>query len=59
MIKALALKRDHQHALDDQHNLRHFLWAWRGWAFPLRGLVFGFWVLTVNPGFVSYYGPQE
>jgi hypothetical protein len=27
--------------------------AWRRWAFQQRGLLFGFWVITVNPGLVS------
>jgi hypothetical protein len=54
---ALAVKDDHQHALDIQPHLHRFLWALRGWAFPLIELLFGFWVITVNPGFVSCYDP--
>jgi hypothetical protein len=27
--------------------------------YSLRRLMFGFWIITVKPGFVSYYDPQE
>jgi hypothetical protein len=35
--------------------LPRFLRVWRERAFPLRGVQFGFWVVTVNPGFISCY----
>jgi hypothetical protein len=59
MNNALTVKKDHQHALDVQPDLLRFLRAQGGWGFPLRGLLFGFWVMTVNPGFMSSYDPQE
>jgi hypothetical protein len=51
MKSAFIVKKDHQHALDIRLDLPHFLQTWRGWAFALRGLLFGFWIVTVNPGF--------
>jgi hypothetical protein len=33
--------------------------TWRWWAFALRGLLFGFWITRVNPGFVSCYDPRD
>ena len=36
-------------------DLPRFLWT-RNSVLPLRGLQFGFWVVTVDPGFVSCYG---
>jgi hypothetical protein len=35
-------------------DLPHFLQTWRGWAFLLRGLLFGFWIITVNSGYFSF-----
>ena len=32
---------------------------WKGQAFPLKGVLFGLWVVTVGPGFVSNCDPQE
>jgi hypothetical protein len=55
---ALTVKKD-QHALDVWPNLPHFLRTWRGEVFPLRGLLFCFRVITVNPGFASCYDPRE
>jgi hypothetical protein len=52
MNNTLAVK-DHQHALDIHPDLPCFLWVWKGWAFPMRGLLFGFWVVTMNSDFVS------
>jgi hypothetical protein len=54
-----SVKKDHQHALDVQPGVPCFPWAWRGEAFPVRGLLVGFWVITVNPGFISCYDCQE
>lgn len=51
-------KKD-QHALDFRPDLPRFLRAWNGRAFPLRWLLFGFWVKTVNPSFISCYDPWE
>jgi hypothetical protein len=36
-----------------------FLWMWKIQAFPLIGLLFGWWVVSVAPGFVSPCDPQE
>jgi hypothetical protein len=59
MNNAVTVKRDHQHDPDAWPDLPHFLLAWRGQAFPLRGLLFGFWVTTVNSGFIFCCDPQE
>jgi hypothetical protein len=59
MMNALTVKINHQHILDIWPALPHFLWSWSGQPFPLRGHVFGFWVITLNPGFVSCYDPLE
>jgi hypothetical protein len=58
MSNALKVKKDHQHALDVQHDLPRFLWARRGWACPLTEHLSFFWVETVNPGSVCY-DPRE
>jgi hypothetical protein len=54
MNNALTVKKDHQHALGVQSDLLHFLRAWRASDFPLTGLLFGFQVVTVNPGLICY-----
>jgi hypothetical protein len=56
---AFTVKKDHQHALDLSPDLPCFLSVWRGCAFPLKVLLFGFWVIPVNPGFSSCYDSQE
>jgi hypothetical protein len=33
--------------------LPHFLQTWRRWAFPVTGILFGFWIITVNSGYFS------
>jgi hypothetical protein len=57
MNNAITVKKDHQQAFDVLPDLPYFLWAWKRLAFPLRRLLFGFWVITVNPGFFSCYDP--
>jgi len=39
---AITVKTDEQHVLKVQLGLPGFVWMWRGWAFPLRGLLFVF-----------------
>ena len=52
MNSDLVFKQDHQHAPYVQTDLPHCVWIWRGWGLPLKGLLFGFWVITVYPGFL-------
>jgi hypothetical protein len=47
---ALTDKKDHQRALDVHPDLLCFPWMW-------RVLLFGFWAVIVNPGFVSCHDP--
>jgi hypothetical protein len=51
MDSALTVKKD-QHALDDWPDLPCSLCKW-------RGLLFGLWVITVNPDFISCYDTEE
>jgi hypothetical protein len=53
MNSDLVVKQDHRHAPYVQTDLPHCVWIWRGWGLPLKGLLFGFWVITVYPGFLG------
>ena len=53
MNSDLLVKQDHQHAPYVQTDLPHCVWIWRGWGLPLKRPLFGIWVITVYPGFLS------
>jgi hypothetical protein len=59
MNSAITVKTDEQHVLEVRLGLPGFLWMWRGWAFPLRGLLFVFWVITGNPCSIIHSDPQD
>ena len=49
--------QSYSYALDARLDLSCFLQSWRGWAFPGRRLLIGFYIVTLNPGFIfSIYG---
>jgi hypothetical protein len=58
MNSALTVKKYHMHALDVWLDLPCFLQEWWGWAFPLRGLLFGFGVIWVGWAHKATVAPQ-
>jgi len=60
MIKnALTAKKDYQNTLDFGSNLPRFLRTWKERVLPLRGQLSGFWVVTVNMAFPTFFLSQK
>lgn len=53
MSNAITVKNITNHALDVWHDLPLFLCMWSWYAFHLRGLLFGFWIIRIKPDFIS------
>jgi hypothetical protein len=49
-------KKEHEHS---ELQTCHAFFALREWALPLRRLLLCFWIITVNPTFVTRYDPRD
>jgi hypothetical protein len=52
-------KKKKEHALCWTADLPHRFCSWWFWALPLRWLLPCFWIITVNPTFVTYYDARD
>lgn len=53
------VKQNDKHALGYAPNLTCLLQSWIVWAFPWRRLLFGLWVVAIEPTLVTSDDPQH
>jgi hypothetical protein len=59
MNSPLHVENNSEYALCWTPDLPHLFCSWWLWALPLRRLLLCFWIITLNPTFVTRYDPRD
>jgi hypothetical protein len=55
----LHVEKNSEHALCWTPDLLRLFCSWWLWALPLWRLSLCFWIITVNPTFITHYDPRD
>jgi hypothetical protein len=55
----LHVEKNNEHAVCWTLDLLHLFCPWWLWALPLRWFLLCFWIITVNPTFITRYNPRD